>query len=172
MLVCSDGGYLLTGSDENLGSYLFKTDSMGYLPCHNHWQATSILDLFPTDSSFTLTSIDGATAHPAFITEAVNPPITFVDGCATGTPQYQKHPNGFRVNPNPNTGRFTLSFPDPLMADSYYSVYDTMGKLLFEQRLQPGQESEAVDLSRFGKGIYVVRFTSKEGSCYERVVVE
>ena len=172
MLVCSDGGYLHTGADDNLGIYLFKTDSMGYLPCHNHWQSTTIVDLFPTDSSFTLTSIDGATAHPAFISEAVNPPITIVDGCATGIPQHQKHSSGFRVNPNPNTGHFTLSFSDPLMAESYYSVYDTMGKLLFQRPLPQGKETEEVDLSRFGAGTYVVRVTSKEGSCYERVVVE
>jgi hypothetical protein len=145
---------------------------MGYLPCHNHWQSTTIVDLFPTDSLFTLTSIDGATAHPAFITEAVNPPITIVDGCATGIPQHQKHPSGFRVNPNPNTGTFTLSFADPLMAESYYSVYDTMGKLLFQRPLPQGKQTEEVDLTRFGAGTYVVRFTSKEGSCYERVVVE
>ncbi|WKZ64862.1 MAG: T9SS type A sorting domain-containing protein [Flavobacteriales bacterium] len=76
------------------------------------------------------------------------------------------------IRPNPNTGHFTLSFPDPLMAESYYSVYDTMGKLLFQRPLPQGKETEEVDLSRFGRGTYVVRFTDKEGSCYERVVVE
>jgi hypothetical protein len=76
------------------------------------------------------------------------------------------------IRPNPNTGHFTLSFADPLMAESYYSVYDTMGKLLFQRPLPQGKATEEVDLSRFGAGTYVVRVTSKEGSCYERVVVE
>ncbi len=56
--------------------------------------------------------------------------------------------------------------------DSYYSVFDAMGKLLYQQRWPQGKQTEEVDLSRFGTGTYVIRFTSPEGSCYERVVVE
>ncbi|MCB0778368.1 MAG: hypothetical protein KDC03_02290, partial [Flavobacteriales bacterium] len=35
---------------------------------------------------------------------------------------------GISAHPNPTTGRFTMEFPDPLMAESYYSVYDVMGR--------------------------------------------
>jgi len=31
---------------------------------------------------------------------------------------------------------------------------------------------EEVDLSRFGRGTYVIKFTDPEGVCHERVVVE
>jgi hypothetical protein len=174
MTMCSDGGIMYNGQSlsNTPDMFIFKTDSLGYLPCHNQWHATTIVDLFPTDSSFTLTSIDGATAHPAFITEEENPPITLLEGCANSIPRPEKHPSGFRIRPNPNTGHFTLSFADPLMAESYYSVYDTMGKLLFQRPLPQGKATEEVDLTRFGAGNYVVRVTSKEGSCYERVVVE
>ncbi|MFN9326338.1 MAG: T9SS type A sorting domain-containing protein, partial [Flavobacteriales bacterium] len=139
MSVCSDGGIMYNGQSlsNSPDMFIFKTDSLGYLPCHNQWHATTI-----------------------------------VDGCATGIPQHQKHPSGFRVNPNPNTGHFTLSFADPLMAESTYSVYDTMGKLLFQRPLPQGKETEEVDLSRFGAGTYVVRVTGKDGSYHERVVVE
>jgi hypothetical protein len=47
-----------------------------------------------------------------------------------------------------------------------------MGKLLFQRPLPVGKETEEVDLSRFGPGTYVIRFTDREGSCNERVVVE
>ncbi len=47
-----------------------------------------------------------------------------------------------------------------------------MGKLLFQRPVPQGKATEEVDLTRFGAGTYVLRFTSKEGSCYERVVVE
>ena len=79
---------------------------------------------------------------------------------------------GFRVHPNPNTGRFTMEFKDPLATESYYSVYDTMGRLLYQRPLPKGAMVEEIDLSRFGKGTYVVKVTDKEGVCYERVVVE
>ncbi|MBK6343491.1 MAG: T9SS type A sorting domain-containing protein [Flavobacteriales bacterium] len=85
-------------------------------------------------------------------------------------PDYKRE--RMRVRPNPNTGRFTVQFTDPLMAESYYSVYDAMGKLLYQRPLPKGRQTEEVDLSRFGAGTYVIRFTDKEGSCHERVVVE
>ncbi|HNU56873.1 MAG TPA: T9SS type A sorting domain-containing protein, partial [Flavobacteriales bacterium] len=69
-------------------------------------------------------------------------------------------------------GRFTVQFADPLMAERYYSVYDAMGKLLLQRRLPPGATVEEVDLSRFGSGTYVIKFTSPDGVCHERVVVE
>ena len=74
--------------------------------------------------------------------------------------------------PNPNTGHFTVAFTDPLSADSFYSVYDAVGKLLFQRPLAQGQESEEIDLSRFGAGTYMLRITSKDGVCNERVVVQ
>ncbi len=76
------------------------------------------------------------------------------------------------VRPNPNTGRFTVVFQDPLMAESYYSVYDAMGRLLYQRPLATGKTTEEVDLSRFGTGTYVIKFTDPQGTCYERVVVE
>ncbi len=74
--------------------------------------------------------------------------------------------------PNPNTGHFTVQFTHPLTVDSFYSVYDAVGRLLFQRPLAKGQVSEEIDLSRFGKGTYLVRVTSREGVCYERLVVQ
>ncbi|HMN06794.1 MAG TPA: T9SS type A sorting domain-containing protein [Flavobacteriales bacterium] len=65
----------------------------------------------------------------------------------------------------------SLDFADPLTADSFYAVYDTMGRLLFQRPLHAGQECEEIDLSRFGRGTYVVRITGKDGVSNERVVV-
>jgi hypothetical protein len=134
-----------------------------------------LLELFPTDSSFALTSVDGATVHPAFASDTTFAPIAVYDACevANSVPPYAlTREKRMRVRPNPNTGRFTVQFKDPLLADSYYSVYDAMGKLLYQRQLRTGATLEEVDLSRFGAGSYVIRFTDKEGSCYERVVVE
>ncbi|MCW5900134.1 MAG: T9SS type A sorting domain-containing protein [Flavobacteriales bacterium] len=77
-----------------------------------------------------------------------------------------------RIYPNPTPGRFTVEFPDPLLKDSYYSVYDAMGRLLYQRPLPTGATVEEVDLSRFGRGTYVLRVTDPEGQRHERVVVE
>ncbi|HRN37230.1 MAG TPA: T9SS type A sorting domain-containing protein, partial [Flavobacteriales bacterium] len=182
LLVYSNGGYLISGGllghlphGWSGAPYIFKTDSFGHFSCHERRHPIEVLDLFPVDSSFTLTSVDGATVHPAFVRDTVFDPIAVYDGCTflpTGMPSIARPSRSMNVRPNPNAGRFTMEFTDPLAADSFYSVYDAVGKLLFQRPLAKGTESEEIDLSRFGKGTYLVRITSKDGVCNERVVVQ
>lgn len=175
LLAHSDGGFLYNGQGWGLGTFLFKTDSFGHLPCpeHEHYYPVQVQDLFPTDSSFTLTSTDGATRYPAYINDTIYPPVTVIDGCTiTQIPNYSIRPPRSRVRPNPNTGQFTVAFNDPLQRDSFYSVYDTMGRLLFQRPLSPGATQQGIDLSRFGRGTYILHFTTQEGVSQERVVVE
>jgi hypothetical protein len=181
LLAYSDGSFIYNGriwGDLPEGqanfAFLYKTDSLGHLPCQERYHPIEILDLFPTDSSFTLTSADGAVALPAFIQDTLYPPITQYDGCTftTGLPVNAHPSRKLSIRPNPNSGHFTVQFNDPLTAESFYSVYDTMSKLLLQRPLPIGATLAEVDLSRFGKGTYVIKFTDKEGVCYERVVVE
>ncbi|MCB9183433.1 MAG: T9SS type A sorting domain-containing protein [Flavobacteriales bacterium] len=182
LLVASDGGLLISGGIEGDlpenwtgAQFIYKADSLGRLPCWEAYHSVVTYDLFPNDSDITLTAIDGVTAHLASVSDTTFAPLTIYDSCTlnTGIPSMVRHaPKQPRVRPNPNTGRFTVQFDDPLMADSFYSVYDALGKLLYQQRWPPGEQTEEVDLLRFGTGTYVIRFTSPGGSCYERVVVE
>ncbi len=174
LLPCSDGGFLYSGFglSTEWGTYLFKTDALGYLPCHNRWHPVEVTDLFPSDSSFVLTSIDGATAHPAFITDTIRDPLVVSDACFASAGPMSRRGSGFRVYPNPTTGRFTVEFHDPLVAESYYSVYDALGKLLYQRPLPAGSSTVNVDLSRYGPGTYVLKCTDPGGVSYERVVVE
>jgi hypothetical protein len=179
LLATSDGGLLYNGAaygdfgSWSSASYLFKADSLGHLPCSEKQPPSiNISELFPVDSSFTLTSVDGAVAYPTGFNDAMPSPIVNYDGCiftAVGNPTRR---NKLRIHPNPSTGHFTLDLPGPLEADSFYSVYDAVGKLLFQRPLAKGTESEEIDLSRFGAGTYLVRVTSKDGVCNERVVVQ
>jgi Secretion system C-terminal sorting domain len=182
LLAHSDGGFGFSGviwgslPGGNLNaSYLFKTDSLGHLPCWERSHPPEVMDLFPVDSNFTLSWLDGATMHSVVGQNIVYGDIPAYDGCTftTGV-NYMVVRKGQRpvVRPNPNTGRFTVEFADPLMAESYYSVYDAMGKLLYQRPLPAGATLEEVDLGRFGSGTYVIKFTEPEGTCYERVVVE
>lgn len=84
----------------------------------------------------------------------------------------QEYDKQIITRPNPTPGLITVQFTDPLQAESYYSVYDTMGRLLNQRPWPKGSATEEVDLSRFGSGTYVLKFTSPEGVCTERVVVE
>ncbi len=180
----SDGGLLFNGiiygdlPGGNTGiQYIFKCDAMGHFPCWEQDQTIQTLDLFPVDSSFTLVAEDvSVTATPVVVQDTILDPALFTvyDGCTftTGFPSRVHGRAKPSVRPNPNTGRFTVEFQDPLMKDSYYSVYDVMGKLLFQHAAAHGQKTEEVDLTGYGKGTYVIRFTDKDGTCYERVVLE
>ena len=179
LLVHSDGTYVVSGEINGElqgqlgGIFLFKGDSLGNFPCWDQANQVQMLDLFPVDSAFTLSSTVLITETPSQFPDTIFP-FTVLDGCTftTGFNPTVRKGQSMRVRPNPNTGRFTVEFQDPLLAESYYSVYDAMGKLLYQRPLPKGRETEEVALSRFGKGTYVIRFTDKEGSCYERVVVE
>ena len=183
LLAASDGGFVFSGiiwgdlPDMNTGlPYIFKADSLGNFSCLSRSHPVHLYDLFPTDSSFTLTSTDGATMHQAFVSDTTFAPLSVYDACevANGLASTWERPGErrIRVRPNPNTGRFTLAFADPLLAQSYYSVYDAVGKLLYQRPLPAGATVSEVDLARFGAGTYVIKLTSPEGTCYERVVVE
>ena len=180
LLVCSDGGLMFSGAvwgnlpGELSMSYIFKTDSLGHFDCDELHYPIVVSDLFPTDSSFTLTSVDGATAYPAYVQDTVYDGLQVYNACTPmSVPHlYNQGKAKPHIRPNPNTGHFTVEFTDPLAADSFYSVYDAVGKLLFQRPLAKGTDSEEINLSRFGKGTYLVRITSRDGVCNERVVVQ
>ncbi len=180
LLVCSDGGVVFNGVvDGDIGDlssafYFARTDSLGHLPCYERYHPITVVDLFPTDSSFTLNSTDGATMYELSVSDTSYAPIVVYDGCTftTGMPTSPSRSRAMSIRPNPNTGRFTVEFQDPLMAESYYSVYDALGKLLLQRAAAHGQRTQEVDLGRYGPGTYVIKFTDAEGTCYERVVVE
>ncbi|MBX2978327.1 MAG: T9SS type A sorting domain-containing protein [Flavobacteriales bacterium] len=181
LLAHSDGGLMFSGGVwGNLPNmqtglpYIFKADSLGHFSCQERQYPLQILDLFPTDSSFTLTSIDGATVHPAFVSDTTFAPIAVYDACLVTSvpPHHSSKQRSVRVYPNPTPGRFNLEFSDPLLRDSYYSVYDATGRLLLQRPLPTSATLEEVDLSRFGRGAYVLRVTDPEGVRHQQVVVE
>jgi hypothetical protein len=182
LLAYSDGGFIFNGriwgtmpdGTQNNWAYLYKTDSLGHLPCYEVHYPMVISELFPVDSTVTLTSYDGAERRPAFVNDTIYDPIVVYDACTftTTLPPRMERSRPMSVRPNPTPGRITVEFPDPLLRDSFYSVFDATGRLLYQRPLPAGATLEEVDLSRFGRGTYVLRVTNREGSCYERVVVE
>lgn len=184
LLAYSDGGYMINGiiygdlPDLNSGlNYIYKTDSLGRFSCLDEPYPVVASDLFPVDSSFTLTAVfSSAIATPISVVDSILDPSLFTtwDACeyANHVPLRMERNRPMRILPNPNTGRFTMAFADPLMAQSYFSVYDALGKLLYQRPLPARATLEEVDLSRLGAGTYVIKLTSPEGSCFERVVVE
>ena len=70
------------------------------------------------------------------------------------------------IYPNPGHGQLTIQTREK----GQLAVYTVQGKLLLEQNLE--NPTESLDISAYGKGIYLLRFEGKTGSWYRKVVVE
>lgn len=74
--------------------------------------------------------------------------------------------NKLEIYPNPSHGQVIIETNQK----GQVSVYNLQGKLLFQKDLEISTEN--LDLSSFGKGIFMLRFDSKEGRSFKRVIVE
>jgi glycosidase len=71
-----------------------------------------------------------------------------------------------KVYPNPSHGLFTLEAKQK----GQITVFSPQGtQLLKKELLNP---SELLDITRFGKGVYILRFEAKEKGCFKKVVVQ
>lgn len=88
------------------------------------------------------------------------------------------------VNENPKQNRFSV-YPNPGSGDVYLlnsgevtkkyrlRVYDARGKLLLTRNAEPGSEgTERLELGRFGKGLYLLRFDYDSSSESVPVIIQ
>ncbi len=78
--------------------------------------------------------------------------------------------NEVRMFPNPNTGKFQLSWPGNSEACTI-RVFNTIGSLVFQSALPPGS-LHSVDLSHLGKGIYFVTLEVEKHIQTYKIVVK
>ncbi|MFZ1693395.1 MAG: T9SS type A sorting domain-containing protein [Flavobacteriales bacterium] len=80
--------------------------------------------------------------------------------------------NGIVLFPNPNNGRFTITFTEPHTTARSYGVYDALGKLLVQRSLPPGLSTSEIDLSHFGAGSYLIKVSSPKAVWHAKVLLE
>ncbi len=79
----------------------------------------------------------------------------------------------FTIFPNPSNGNFTLSFTVTAKANYGLDISNTLGQPVYEQRLNDftGTYNQPVDLTKYGKGIYLINLRHAKGETVKRVVV-
>ena len=175
IIATSDGGYLLDGMRHAFsgggGAFLYKTDSLGHTYCNELQEPIYVYNLFPTDSDFTLSYTTGGYGLPANINDAINSFPTVSTECITGI---SASPSGgnFSLFPNPATGIVHIFRQDPYLSNCYYSIYNAQGRLLIQQKFSNGNEDTSVDLSKYGKGVYLIKVTDGEDVITRKVVLE
>lgn len=76
--------------------------------------------------------------------------------------------------PNPNTGKFNLSFQLPEKGDTEVSILNTEGKVVYKENLPAfsGKYDQEIDISKQAKGIYFVKVEQGKNSQVKKIVLE
>ncbi|GAA4298848.1 T9SS type A sorting domain-containing protein [Nibribacter koreensis] len=84
--------------------------------------------------------------------------------------------NDFKVSlyPNPTSGRFTVSFTIDKKSDTRLRVVDSTGRTVMEENagMQKGLFTRDLDISKFGRGVYILQILCGKNVRSERVVVQ
>ncbi len=92
-------------------------------------------------------------------------------GCRTSGIQENKLNNLFSVYPNPTSDNLTINIKSELVGNKTLSVYDSFGKVIFEQVVSNQQEFINVDLSKHSKGLYFVKIVTENSFYTEKIIL-
>jgi hypothetical protein len=180
ILAHSDGGYMIQGSVNGdpqsllpYGGYIIKTDSIGHISCFERFGSViETVEIFPVDSSFTMTSSDGAVAYESFVQDAPTGEILEADACLYNALREEDGGASYTLFPNPTTGKVTLRCIMPTDADAIIRMVDPLGKLMSTTLLVAGSSSQEVDLSSFANGVYFLIISGINDSYIQRIVLD
>jgi hypothetical protein len=79
-----------------------------------------------------------------------------------------------KFSPNPNNGKFNLSFNLKSHEDVQVSIFDLEGKSIYEETLKnfSGKYSRDMDLSAQPKGVYYVKIAQSGNVSMKKLVIE
>jgi hypothetical protein len=92
----------------------------------------------------------------------------------TGLTDGQLAADNVKFYPNPNDGKFNLSFLLKEKGDTEVKILNMEGKLIFKESLPDfsGTYNEAIDISKEPKGTYFVRISQGEHAQLKKIVLE
>ena len=126
--------------------------------------------------------ISGATGRTYTSTQSgVYTDIVTVNGCSstasnsitiTGIAEYSED-NSLAIYPNPNEGAFTISLHSNVKRTFKVEIVNELGQLIFTQNLNDvyGDYTQPIDISRFGKGVYMFVLIDDKNESVKKVFV-
>lgn len=79
----------------------------------------------------------------------------------------------FMIYPNPNEGKFYISFEVPQQNNYTLKLVNALGELIYEETLTSyiGKYSKEMNLANYGKGLYLVSLTSADQQIIKKIIV-
>jgi hypothetical protein len=78
--------------------------------------------------------------------------------------------NNFSIFPNPNNGKFVISFEREVY-NAKISIINLQGQMLYEKEMHNEAKVE-IDLGDLAKGVYFVRLSNNEGTLLRKMIIE
>ncbi len=154
--------YSISSSNEGQKVVLGGMSSGSNFPVRD-FSTSNTLDYF--DPSFNQFS-DGFIMNLVYPNPCSTNPIT----CRTAGIIFNKN-NYFNIYPNPSNGIIMIELKD-INAVNEINVFDQQGKLIFTKNNLINNELLTIDLSKFAKGLYLVKFNSDLGIKTQKIILQ
>lgn len=103
---------------------------------------------------------------------SVNEFITITEGSGISGIKNNKTLPGFRMDPNPSTGFFTLhAGENGFGKNDLLRISDTSGKVVKELHLQSSQNNTVIDLHQLPAGVYFVTLLTPAGNSTRKIII-
>ncbi|MCX6234419.1 MAG: T9SS type A sorting domain-containing protein [Bacteroidetes bacterium] len=89
------------------------------------------------------------------------------------TPEKELDIDDLLFFPNPNNGKFSLSFSSAINSNTSINIIDSNGKVVYSEELGQfsGKYNKEIDISSFDKGAYFLQITQGEKTCTKKIIV-
>lgn len=135
-----------------------SADAIGNIYLTGYFQG--VTDFDPSPSTYTLNSTSNN--HDVFIMKLTNGSV--------GVNIPENTTNNVIVYPNPSSGKFSIQFNNEMSSEATITVYDVVGKIVSETKIEEGIQQ--LDLNLESKGMYFVSMESEGKRMTKKLVVE
>ncbi len=133
----------------------------------NQWYKNTVIIAGATNQTYTVTQTGSYTVKVGTCTSAPTN-ITSLGITDNATNEFL-----FSAYPNPNDGNFNVSFNASLKQDYNLEVQNVLGESVYHEVLPDfiGQYSKQIDISKYGKGNYLIRLSNSKNEIVRKIVV-
>jgi len=173
IILTSDNGYAIAGRRSDWNGYilnLIKTDSLGNtggcLDANTNVTITNyndtVMDFVLTDSTISATTVPYSSTFPLIGTE--------IDLCNFQGYEENDQSSEFEIYPNPSSGTFNIRFSTAITHIASISIFDLLGKELYEMELDDVHTEYKVKFNPEKFGVFLLRLNAGGNNYYKKII--